>query len=126
MLRPDDVNAYIAVAPQPVRGHLNLLRDTILQAAPDAEERISYGMPHYHYRGPLAYFGLQNNHIGLYIPPPVIAEHADELKGYKTAKATVQLPLDQEIPVALVRRLITARARKNEESAERGRRGQQP
>jgi len=112
---PKDVDAYIAGTPKEAQGKLQALRATIRQAAPDAEERISYGMPYYHYKGRLAYFRLWKNHLGLYVPPPVIAESKKELKNYETAKATVRFPLDRPLPVALIKRLIKARMKKNEE-----------
>lgn len=109
-----DVDAYITVAPKEVRRQLAKLRAAIKAAAPQAEERISYGMPYYAYKGRLAYFGLSQKHIGLYIPTPVIEEHKKELKEYETARATVRLPLDKPVPVALVKKLIRARRQKNE------------
>ncbi len=108
------VDAYIKSAPKEVQGKLRELRAIIRKAAPDADERISYGLPHYAYEGPLAYFAAAKKHIGLYIPPPVIAEHKKELEGYKTAKATIQFPLDKKLPAALIRKLIRARVKKNE------------
>ena len=71
-------------------------------------------MPYYDYKGRLAWFGLQSKHIGLYLRPPVIEEHRRELAGYETTKSAVHLPLDAEIPVALVQKLVRARMRKNE------------
>jgi uncharacterized protein YdhG (YjbR/CyaY superfamily) len=112
--RPKDVSAYIAAAPKEVRGKLRELRRTIRKAAPEAEERISYGMPYYSYHGRLAYFAVHRNHIGLYIPPPVVQEHKRELRNYEAVNATVRLPLEKKIPVALVRKLIKARMIKNE------------
>ena len=115
MKKAKDVDEYIAKAPRELRGKLQELRAIIQSAAPKAEERISYGMPYYAYQGRLAYFLLAKAHLGLYIPTPVIAEHKRELENYETAKATVRFPLNQKLPVTLIRKLIKARARKNEE-----------
>jgi uncharacterized protein YdhG (YjbR/CyaY superfamily) len=114
MPKPKTVDAYIAAAPSAMRGKLKELRALIRAVAPGAEERISYGMPYYGYRGRLVYFRLWKNHVGLYIPPPVIEEHKRELARYETARATVRFPLDRRLPVGLIRKLIKARRRKNE------------
>lgn len=112
--KPKDVDAYIATAPKEVRGKLKELRAVIRKTAPTAVERISYGMPYYSYKGLLAYFSFWKAHIGLYIPTPVIKEHESELAAYEATKATVRFPLDEKLPVALVRRLIKARMKKND------------
>jgi len=112
---PKDVDAYISAAPAGVRGKLKELRATIRKTIPDAEERISYRMPYYAYKGRLAYFAAFKKHVGLYVPPPVIEEHKSELKDYETAKATVRFPIDRPLPVALIKKLVKARAKKNEE-----------
>ena len=114
MKKPKDVDTYIASAPPEVRAKLRELRAVIRKTAPAAVERISYGMPYYAYKGRLAYFRAWKNHIGLYIPTPVIAEHASELKAYQASGATLRLPLDKKLPVALIRRLVNARMKKNE------------
>lgn len=93
---------------------LKELRAVIRQSAPTAQERISYGMPYYHYKGRLAYFRHWKNHIGLYVPTPVVEEHKHLLKHYETARATVRFPLNKKLPVALIRTLIKARMKKNE------------
>ena len=112
--KPKNVDAYIAAAPKELQSKLKELRAVIRKAAPSAVERISYGMPYYAHQGRLAYFSLAKAHIGIYIPTPVIEEHKSELKDYDAAKATVRLPLDKKLPVALIRKLITARMKKNE------------
>ncbi len=71
-------------------------------------------MPYYSYKGRLAYFALFKGHIGLYLPPPVIAEHKSELEDYETAMATVRFPLDKKLPVVLIKKLVKARMKKNE------------
>jgi uncharacterized protein YdhG (YjbR/CyaY superfamily) len=109
-----DVAAYIAAAPKEVRTMLKLLQAVIRKTAPAAEERISYGMPYYAYKGRLAYFSIWRTHIGLYIPTPVVEEHQRELKAYETSGATVRFPLDRKLPVALIKKLVRARMKKNE------------
>jgi len=115
MTKAKNVNEYIAIAPKEVRGKLKELRAIIKAAAPQAEERISYGMPYYAYKGRVAYFQEWKEHLGLYIPTPVIEEHKAELKNYVTAKATVRFPLDKKLPAALIKKLVRARVKMNEE-----------
>ena len=119
-LKSRSVNAYIAAAPKELRGRLRELRAIIRAAAPAAEECISYGMPYYAYKGRVAYFQLAQAHIGLYIPSPVLEEHKALLKNYHTTKATLRLPLDKKLPVGLIKQLIRARIRRNEEREKPG------
>ena len=116
MKRAKDVDEYIANAPEEMRGKLQEIRAVIRKAAPNAEERISYGMPYYGYKGRLAYFAYAKGHIGFYIPPPVIEEHEKELKAYGTSTATVRFPLNEKLPVRLIKKLVKARMIKNDEA----------
>jgi uncharacterized protein YdhG (YjbR/CyaY superfamily) len=114
MKKAKDVESYINAAPKEVQAKLKQLRKIVKMAVPKAEERISYGMPYYGYRGRLAYFAAQRNYIGLYIPPPIIAEHEKELRGYVTTKSAVHFPNDKPLPVGLIRKLVFARKKWNE------------
>ncbi len=116
MKRAKDVDEYIANAPKEVQAKLRELRHIIKTTAPKAEERISYAMPYYGYKGRLVYFAAFRNHIGIYIPTPVIEEHKKELENYETAKATVRFPLGEELPVTLIKKLVQSRIKKNEEA----------
>lgn len=111
-----NVDEYIALAPKEVKEKLRELRATIKSTAPGAVERISYGMPFYSYKGRLVYFRLAKKHIGLYVPTPVLEEHKSELKGYETTSATVRFPLDEKLPIALIKKLVKARVKKNDEA----------
>jgi uncharacterized protein YdhG (YjbR/CyaY superfamily) len=71
-------------------------------------------MPYYGYKGRLAYFRFASKHIGLYIPPPVIANHAKELKKYGTATSTVRFPVGKPLPIALIKKLVRARVKIND------------
>ncbi len=98
---------YIAGFPKDVQKILRTIRKTIRAAAPDAEESISYRIPTYKLNGPLIYFAAYKAHIGLYpITAPVRAKFKRELAGYKGGKGTVQFPLDEPIPYALIARIV--------------------
>jgi uncharacterized protein YdhG (YjbR/CyaY superfamily) len=111
------VDEYINSAPDALQDRLQELRKAIKDVAPDAEEKLSYGMPYYDYKGRLAYFAFAKHHIGLYIPPPIIANHKNELKDYVTSVSAIQFPLDRELPMPLIKQLVKARLRHNEEQA---------
>ncbi|MDA4124935.1 MAG: DUF1801 domain-containing protein [Thaumarchaeota archaeon] len=109
-----NVDEYISAAPEEAQAKLREVRAAIRETAPTAHESISYRMPYYAYKGRLAWFGLHQAHIGLYVRPPVIEEHKNELAGYVTTKSAVRFPLNRKVPVALVMKLVKARMKKNE------------
>ena len=115
--KPKDVDSYIASAPSNTRAKLKELRAIIKAAAPESIEKISYGMPYYSHNGRLAYFSFWKEHIGLYLPTPVIEEHESDLKAYETTKATVRFPLNKKLPASLIKKLIKARLKKNDAKA---------
>ncbi len=110
-----DVDEYIAHAPKEVQGKLKELREAIKSTAPKAEEKISYGMPYYSYKGRLVYFAAFKKHISLFAVPPIVEEHKSELKNYITSKSTIQFPLDEKLPITLIKKLVKARVKINEE-----------
>jgi uncharacterized protein YdhG (YjbR/CyaY superfamily) len=112
------VDDYISAAPIEARDKLEEVRAAIREVAPAAVESISYQMPYYNYKGRLAWFGLRNGYVGLYLRPPTVEEHKKELAGYETTKSAVHLPLDKKIPVSLVKKLVKARVKKNEAEKE--------
>ena len=116
MKPPKNVDEYIAQAPKEAQEKLQELRATIRTTAPGAVERISYGMPYYYYKGRLVYFQLWKKHIGFYVPTPVVEEHKSELQGYETTDATIRFPLNQKLPLDLIKKLVEARVRKNDEA----------
>jgi uncharacterized protein YdhG (YjbR/CyaY superfamily) len=56
-------------------------------------------------------------HVGLYLRPPFIEEHKNELVNYETTKSAVHFPLDKRIPVPFVKKLVRARMKKNAQVA---------
>ena len=51
MKKPKSVDEYIKNAPTELKERLNSIRSVIKQTAPKAEEKISYAMPYYGYKG---------------------------------------------------------------------------
>jgi uncharacterized protein YdhG (YjbR/CyaY superfamily) len=116
---PRDVDAYIKAAPKEARAKLLEVRRIIKATAPEAVEGISYRIPYYNFHGALVWFAAFKNHIGIFLRPPVIAEHKRELKGYETTKSAVHFSMNKPIPAELIRRLIKARIAKNEAYGEK-------
>jgi uncharacterized protein YdhG (YjbR/CyaY superfamily) len=90
------------------------LRNIIKEAAPKAEELISYNMPAYKYQGILVYFAVHNSHIGFYPVSSAINHFKDDLKKYETSKGTIKFPLDKKIPKTLIKKIVAFRIKENE------------
>ena len=97
------VDQYIANAPTQHQAVLIKVRQTILEAVPQAIEKISYQMPTYHYHENLVHFACAKKHVGFYPTPDAIQHFSKELAPYKTSKGAVQFPFDQKIPYPLIK-----------------------
>jgi len=104
-----EVDAYIRQFPADVRSILTQLRETILELAPDATERIAYGMPTYTMKKNLIHFAGYKKHIGVYPTPDGIMAFKEELASYKNSKGAIQFPLGKPMPWELIRKIITYR-----------------
>ena len=109
----DSIDTYIAQFPDEVQARLQKLRTTILKLAPGATEAMSYQIPTFKLNGNLVHFAAFKKHIGFYPGAAGIAAFQDELAGYKTAKGSVQFPLDQALPLDLVKRIVKFRVAQN-------------
>lgn len=107
------VDEYLAAFTGNVREMLDTLRRTIKEAAPAAEEKISYQIPTFWLRGNLVHFAAFTRHVGFYPGPSAIVAFQDELAPYDTSKGAVKFPLDRPVPVELVRRMVQFRAGEN-------------
>ncbi len=115
---PANVGAYIAGFPPEVRAVLRKMRATIRKAAPEAEERISWGMPAYALDGMLTFFAAFEKHVSLFPGPSGLEEFKKELAPYGTSKGTVRFPLGTPVPYGLITRIVKFRAKENRIRAE--------
>ncbi len=93
---------YIQMQDEKVRPLLQEVYACIRTAISEAEERISWSMPTFWKGRNLIHFAAASKHIGLYPGPDAIVAFAERLKGYKTSKGTVQIPLDRPLPLGLI------------------------
>jgi len=112
-----NIDDYIAGFPKEIQGILEKVRKTIGSAAPGAQETISYQIPTFTLNGNLVHFAAFKNHIGFYPTPTGIAKFKKQLSAYGGAKGSVQFPLNQPIPYALISRIVKFRVKENLERA---------
>jgi uncharacterized protein YdhG (YjbR/CyaY superfamily) len=107
---PRTIDEYIAGFPPDVQQVLRTIRSTIRDAAPDAEETISYGIPTFRLNGaPLIYFAGFKKHVSVYPAPVGNPDFADEMRVYGSGKGTAKFPLDRPIPLDLITRMTRFR-----------------
>jgi uncharacterized protein YdhG (YjbR/CyaY superfamily) len=116
--RSTSIDEYISTFPQEVQEKLQKIRATIREAAPDAEETISYQMPAFKQNGILVYFAAFKNHIGFYPTASGIEKFKEELAAYEGSKGTVRFPLEESIPYDLISRIVRYRVEENLRKAE--------
>ena len=122
MNRSKEVDAYIAAAPTTAQPRLRRLRALIRAEAPQATEKMSYGIPFYELglkpgtlASRLVYFAVQKKHIALYP-----AGDAQGLEEYVTERSTLRFPLDKALPMARIRSFVRARVKQRQAEMKAG------
>ena len=111
--KPTTIDEYIALYPPEIQHILNAMRETIRRAAPEAGEKIGYGIPTFTLHGNLVHFAAFKDHVSFFPDPRGIEQFREELAGYKLSKGTIQFPLDQPIPYDLIYRITRFRREEN-------------
>lgn len=113
-----NIDAYIATFPKDVQVLLEQIRKTIKTVAPKAEETISYAIPAFKLNDKaFIYFAGFKKHVSVYPAPTSNPDFEKAFAKYKTSKGTVQFPIDQPIPHALITRIAKFRMKENQELA---------
>jgi len=109
-----EIDTYINSFPPQVVASLQSIRQLIKELAPQAEEAIKYGMPTFVWKGNLVHYAAYSKHIGFYPSPSGIEQFRNELEKYKYSKGAIQFPLDEPLPLDLIRRIVAFRLEENE------------
>jgi uncharacterized protein YdhG (YjbR/CyaY superfamily) len=117
-LQPRNIDEYIASFSPEVQSILEKIRLTIREAAPEAEEKISYQMPSFALMGNLIHFAAFKKHIGLFPPVEGDEKLKAEIAPYRGEKGNLKFPLDEPIPYDLIRRVVKFRVKEQLERAE--------
>jgi uncharacterized protein YdhG (YjbR/CyaY superfamily) len=108
-----EIDKYLDGLDEPKRTTLAMLRQTILDNLPEADQGISYGVPAFKVGGKtIAGFAAFKNHLS-YLPHSgsVFPQLSDELQGYSTSSGALRFGVDEPLPVPLVKKLIAVRLR---------------
>jgi uncharacterized protein YdhG (YjbR/CyaY superfamily) len=74
-------------------------------------------MPAYKLHGVLVYFAGYDKHIGFYATPNGHHAFKKELANYKSGKGSVQFPIDEPLPLELIRKIVKFRLNENRAKA---------
>jgi uncharacterized protein YdhG (YjbR/CyaY superfamily) len=107
------VEEYVSAFPAGTKKILQEVRKTIKQAAPQAEELISYNMPAFKLHGMLVYYAAYKGHIGFYPTASGIEVFKKELSAFKNSKGAVQFPIQEPIPFDLISKIVKFRVKEN-------------
>ncbi|MFC6253233.1 iron chaperone [Secundilactobacillus hailunensis] len=96
------ITEYIAKQPQEHQQQLIKLYRLLKTVLPNAEERLSYGMPAFFQPKAVLYFGANQHHIGIYPTSEGIAFLSAELADYQTTKGSWHVAYDKPLPEQLI------------------------
>ena len=109
---PVSVDSYIQQFSPEVQQVLRALRAALHSAIPKAEEGIKYGMPTLMLGGKnVVHFAAMKTHMGFYPAPSGIVRFQAELAPYITSKGAIQFPYGRRLPLGLIKRIATFRAK---------------
>lgn len=118
MPKPENITDYLATIPEEAQTAVAKIRNIIKKTAPKAEEGLSYGIGGFKLNGKyFIYYSGYKKHTSIYPAPRDHEKFAAELSAYKGGKGTIQFPLDQPLPLDLIKRIVQFRLRENEEKA---------
>jgi uncharacterized protein YdhG (YjbR/CyaY superfamily) len=107
------IDEYILTFPGKAQEKLREMRAVIKEVAPEAEETISYQMPAFRLKGILVYFAAFQHHIGFYPTGGVLDKFEKEVAPYKRGKGSIQFPMDEPLPLELIRKIVKFWAAEN-------------
>ncbi|MCC7118048.1 MAG: DUF1801 domain-containing protein [Anaerolineales bacterium] len=108
------VAEYIDSFPPDVQKVLKEMRTTIKAVAPTAKEKISYQIACFELNGKnLVHYSAWKKHVSIYPIPAGSEAFNKAVSKYTAGKGTIQFPLDQPLPLKLIRQVVKYRVADN-------------
>jgi len=108
------IDEYIGTFPENVQKIMEQLRATIKKAAPEAGEKMSYGIPTFTLNGKyLIYFAGWKHHISIYPIPAGTEAFNREISQYVAGKGTLKFPLNKPLPFRLITKIVKLKIAEN-------------
>jgi uncharacterized protein YdhG (YjbR/CyaY superfamily) len=102
---------YFSDFPPDVRKRLQQVRAAVKEAVPGAKEGISYQIPAFMLNGKyFLSFAAWKRHIGMYPIPAGTPAFQKAAAKYRSAKSTLNFPMDEPLPLGLIRKTAKYRA----------------
>ncbi len=112
------INEYVSTLPENAQKAMGEIIAAIKDNVPDAEEHISYNMPAFKVNGEyFIHFSAWKNHIGMYPIPAGNEAFQKAIEPYRSAKSSLNFPLDKPMPIKLIEKVIKFRIAENLKSA---------
>jgi uncharacterized protein YdhG (YjbR/CyaY superfamily) len=110
----NSIDEYIDTFPEDVQPILKQVRRTIKAAAPQAGEKISYGIPTFTLNGKyLIYFAGWKHHISIYPIPVGDDAFNQEVAPYIAGKGTLKFTIDKPVPLKLITKIVKLKVAEN-------------
>lgn len=112
------INEYVSSLPENAQKAMSEIIATIKAKVPNAEEHISYNMPAFKVNGEyFVHFSAWKNHIGMYPIPAGNEAFQKQIEPYRSAKSSLNFPLDKPMPIKLIEKVIKFRIAENLQDA---------
>lgn len=100
------VQEYVKQCDIAYQERLQVILSIVRELVPEAQEKISWGIPLFLYHGYLVQVAQCKGYIGFYPGNDAIQAFAKELVGYVCTKTAVHLPMKEALPLDLIRRML--------------------
>lgn len=111
------VDAYIKGLGPKARRAIQQIRKLVRELAPKATETLGYGVPTFKMKGNLIHYAAFMEHFGLYPPVRDDAKLVEDLKPYAGPKGNLKFPLDEKLPISLIKRVIKYHIKREAEAS---------
>lgn len=103
---PQTITDYISNQEPQQKEVLQKIRKLLQELLPEAEERMSYGVPSFRQDDKSILYAAFKHHVGIYPEPYIIDHFKKELSEYETAKGTIKFKLGEPIPYDLIKKIV--------------------